>query len=117
MEMTEWLPKEILDYLEHAGYIAVPKESVQVAEAKIVSEQWELVARRENLVRVNEAIQGQIAHLIAIEMLRRGFIDIELSLVSDDYIVEHKGKVTVLKPRTIKPPTSNILDLKTRGEI
>jgi hypothetical protein len=103
MEMTGWLPKEILDYLEHAGYVAVPKECVQVAEAKIVSEQ--LVARRENLVRVNEAIQGQIAHFIALEMLRRGFIDIELSLVSDDYIMEHKGKVTVLKPRTIKLPT------------
>jgi hypothetical protein len=104
--MTGWLPKEILDHLEHAGYVAIPKERVETLWSQRDADHWELMARREHGVGIGREIQQDLARIIAIEMLKRGFLDVEQSLVDGDRIIRHRASVIVLKPRTIKPEAS-----------
>lgn len=100
--MSGWLPKEVLDHLEHAGYVAVPKERIEMFWAEMRSEPYELIHAEEHRRSIGAAIARNLAQQIGVSLLKRGFLDIEQSLLDDDYSLRHRVFLHALKPRTIK---------------
>ena len=104
--MTGWLSKEILVHLEHAGYVAIPKEQIellQVRESVSDEEQMNIYHFRHEH-EFQTAQRKRMAHQMAKMLLERGFIDVHIEAPGPAGITEHIAILYVLKPRTINWP-------------
>lgn len=101
--MTGWLPKEILDHLEHAGYVAVPKERILElhAETLSASAQMLMAYHPDGTYGILKAIKNDLVRLIALEALKTGCMDLEQVLLEEGDTLRYRASLTVLKSRTI----------------
>ena len=95
-----WLPKEVLDHLEHAGYVAVPREQVETiyAEETVSQHEMHLLATERSFV---EHLYRRMAQTMSRVLLERGFIKV-LPITTDRDVydcVRQRAELTVLKPR------------------
>ena len=108
--MSSWLPKEILDHLEHAGYVAVPKERVREFYYTQDSSTMDMMQRcydEKDRRQIERAVEHHLAHGIGLSLLKNGFLKIELDHLSADKNggfegYRHRASVWVVAPRTMK---------------
>ncbi len=101
-----WLSKEVLDVLEHAGYVAVPKEKIREFYAEEMSDAYEAVMMgQEHRMDYNRARVKHMAVALGMELLKAGFIDIQLDTPGPESsmpYLRHRATIQVLAPRTTK---------------
>lgn len=103
---TGWLSQEVFQALEHAGYVAVPKECVETLYAEDTYDLMDL-AHPELKKEIELAKMKRMAQLISMELLRKGFIDVQLySPGKNDFQIKHRAYLSVIRPRVIKPESS-----------
>ncbi len=103
-----WLSKDVLGALEHAGYIAVPREKVKEFYAEEFSDAYETVMLRQEYRKdYNQARLKRMAVAIGMELLKAGFIDIQLDTPGPESAapyLRHRATVQVVAPRTMGGP-------------
>lgn len=102
--MTGWLPKEILDHLDHAGYIAIPRERLDTLTVREFVSDMELMRsisfQNEHSFQV--AQRKRMAMQLAVSLLEKGFIDVQTDAPDKDGMTAHTATLHVIKPRTIR---------------
>lgn len=93
-----WLPKEILEHLEHAGYVAVPKDRMATLYESVTVSVMEMhrAVRHDGLV---EAIHNRIAVNMARRLLSDGFLAMHPTTLEGDEFTTYRAELSVLKPR------------------
>jgi hypothetical protein len=101
--MTGRLPKEILDHLEHAGYVAVPKERVGVLWAERTSPIWEAACVMDHQ-GLRKTILGFLGHRLGMEIIKGEFCGVEVDTLDREGTIRTRACVHVVKPRTLAIP-------------
>lgn len=97
-----WLAKEVLDALEHAGYVAVPKERVETFTHVVAvpdAEMRYMIPPRDR-ADYERALHRQMAIAIGEALLEKGFLNVHLfDPDKEKPFYRHRAEVNVLKPR------------------
>lgn len=99
-----WLPKEMLDHLHHAGYVAVPKECIeqfQVEERSTALEAAYLNSPDRGSYNISRL--RDVGATLGRGMVEKGFVDVKLDIPDPrTETLITRASVHVLKPRTIR---------------
>lgn len=101
--MSGWLPKEILDHLAHAGYVAVPKDRVLDLWATHELDQMETMrcAWKPEGDEFREYIRRSLAHQLTGAAVRDGCIALETTTMDGRGNIRYRANLLVLKPKVI----------------
>lgn len=99
--MASWLPKEILDHLEHAGYVAVPKECIREFYAEAISDDYSMRVLTRAADEIACHIRRQLCQQIGLELGKEGFLSHHLDEAKDllPPAWRHRVSVHVIRPR------------------
>jgi hypothetical protein len=102
--MSGWLSDDVLRILEHAGYVAIPKERVKTFYAEQAVDRYaSQMFAPEVLVDYERSLRRRLADCMAHTILQEGLLDIQLySPVKGEPFITHRAELTVLMPRTVK---------------
>lgn len=99
--MTGWLPKEVLDHLEHAGYVAIPKERVVDLWVEQQVDIMTLSMLRAEGPSFPDYLKRDLAYGIGKEALKLGYVACETTTIHKDNRLLTRANLVVLKPRMI----------------
>ena len=106
--MTSWLPKEILDHLKHAGYVAIPKERVREFLYQQDVNAYEMMhhahfkdAEKREL---EDVVARRLAYGIGLSLLKEGFLRVQMDHLQANEnggfeVYRHRASVQVIVPR------------------
>jgi hypothetical protein len=97
-----WLSKDVLDALEHAGYVAVPKERTEKVSYSIDTDMHEVLYMGRDpqmALDITEANRKRMAVALGMELMEKGFIAVEMRTMDSTNRVRNTATIYAVKPR------------------